>query len=378
MAVNDVSGLRIAVVCPYAMDVPGGVQSHAHGLAAHLRACGAAVNLFAPGRSSPQGAEFRSIGVAQAFPDNGSVTRTVVAPWSLARLARRLRRGYDIVHVHEPMLPPCLTAIAATDAPVVATFHMSASDARWYRRFLPVVRRSWKRIDAAIAVSPLARDVAASVLPGDYRIVPNAIRTRPADTPASNGHASVNGHGAADGNGVPRLLYVGRADPRKGLDVLLQAFRRMSVPARLDLAGPDPTVTADPGVHAHGHVSELRLRALLEAADVVCVPSLRAESFGIVIVEAMAAGTAVVASDLDGYAGVLPKDCGRLVPAGDAGALARELDVLLTSPSQLRRMGEAGRRHARAYDWDAVLPSILDVYAEAAEHRRAARGGRWS
>jgi phosphatidylinositol alpha-mannosyltransferase len=364
MAISDVSGLRIAVVCPYAMDVPGGVQSHAHGLAARLRACGAAVNLFAPGRSSPQGAEFRSIGAPQAFPDNGSVTRTVIAPWSLARMARRLRRGYDIVHVHEPMLPPCLAAIAATDAPVVATFHMSASDARWYRRFRPVVRRAWRRIDAAVAVSPLARDVAASALPGDYRIVPNAIETHAAGLPSENG------------NGLPRLLYVGRADPRKGLDVLLQAFRRMSVPARLDLAGPDRAVTADPGVHAHGHVSELRLRALLEAADVVCVPSLRAESFGIVIVEAMAAGTAVVASDLDGYAGVLPDDCGRLVPAGDPGALAGELDALISSPATLRRMGEAGRRRARAYDWDAVLPRILDVYAEATEHRRAARGGR--
>jgi phosphatidyl-myo-inositol alpha-mannosyltransferase len=160
--------------------------------------------------------------------------------------------------------------------------------------------------------------------------------------------------------------------------VLLRAFRRMSVPARLDLAGPDPTVTAEPGVHAHGHVSELRLRALLEAADVVCVPSLRAESFGIVIVEAMAAGTAVVASDLDGYAGVLPEECGRLVPAGDADALAGELEALITSPATLRRMGEAGRREARAYDWDAVLPRVLDIYSEAAEHRRAVRGGRGS
>jgi phosphatidyl-myo-inositol alpha-mannosyltransferase len=376
MATSDVSGLRIAVVCPYAMDVPGGVQSHAHGLAAQLGTCGAEVNLFAPGRSSPQGAEFASIGVAQAFPDNGSVSRTVVAPWSLARLARRLRSAYDIVHVHEPMLPPCLTAIAATDAPVVATFHMSASDARWYRRFLPIVRRAWTRIDAAVAVSPLARDVAASVLPGDYRIIPNAVETRPGVLAPANGHGPANGGGGADGNGLPRLLYVGRADPRKGLDVLLQAFRRMSVAARLDLAGPDPAATTDPGVHAHGHVSELRLRSLLETADVVCVPSLRAESFGIVIVEAMAAGTAVVASDLDGYAQVLPNDCGRLVPAGDPDALAGALEALICSPATLRRMGEAGRRRARAYDWDAVLPRILEVYAEAAEHRRAARGGR--
>ncbi|HEY2870096.1 MAG TPA: glycosyltransferase family 4 protein [Gaiellales bacterium] len=160
MAVRDVSGLRIAVVCPYAMDVPGGVQQHAHGLAAHLREGGAAVTLLAPGRHSPQGAEFASIGAARAFPDNGSVTRTVIAPWALARLGRRLRRGYDIVHVHEPMLPPSLAAIAATSAPVVGTFHMASADARWYRRFGPVVRRARRRIDGAIAVSPQARAVA--------------------------------------------------------------------------------------------------------------------------------------------------------------------------------------------------------------------------
>ena len=361
MAVSDVSGLRIAVVCPYAMDVPGGVQHHAHGLAAHLREGGAAVTLLAPGRHSPQGAEFASIGAARAFSDNGSVTRTVIAPWSLARLARRLRRGYDIVHVHEPMLPPGLAAIAATRAAVVATFHMASADARWYRRFAPVVRRARRRIDAAIAVSPQARDLVTSVLPGRYRIVPNAVETP----------APVAPHGV-NGNGPPRLLYVGRADPRKGLDVLLRAFRRVSAPARLDLAGPVAADTADPRVHALGPVSELHLRALLEAADVVCVPSLRAESFGIVIVEAMAAGAAVVASNLEGYAGVLPHGCGRLVPAGDAVALGDALEDLVSAPDTLRRMGEEGRRRACAYGWDAVLPQILDVYREAVEHRHAA------
>jgi len=361
MAVRDVSGLRIAVVCPYAMDVPGGVQQHAHGLAAHLREGGAAVTLLAPGRHSPQGAEFASIGAARAFPDNGSVTRTVIAPWALARLGRRLRRGYDIVHVHEPMLPPSLAAIAATSAPVVGTFHMASTAARWYRRFGPVVRRARRRIDGAIAVSPQARDLVSSVLPGRYRIVPNAVETHAPVTPGANG------------NGVPRLLYVGRADPRKGLDVLLRAFRRVSAPARLDLAGPVAAATEDPRVHALGPVSELHLRALLEAADVVCVPSLRAESFGIVIAEAMAAGAAVVASDLEGYAGVLPRGCGRLVPAGDAVALADVLEELVAAPDALRRMGEEGRRCSLAYGWDAVLPRILDVYSEAVEHRQAAR-----
>lgn len=361
MAVRDVSGLRIAVVCPYAMDVPGGVQQHTHGLAAHLREGGAAVTLLAPGRHSPQGAEFASIGAARAFSDNGSVTRTLIAPWSLARLGRRLRRGYyDIVHVHEPMLPPGLAAIAATQAAVVATFHMASADARWYRRFAPVVRRARRRIDAAIAVSPQARDLVASVLPGRYRIVPNAVEMHAPVAPGANG------------NGVPRLLYVGRADPRKGLDVLLRAFRRVSAPARLDLAGPVAADTADPRVHALGPVSELHLRALLEAADVVCVPSLRAESFGIVIVEAMAAGAAVVASDLEGYAGVLPRRCGRLVTAGDAVALGDVLEDMISAPDTLRRLGEEGRRRACAYGWGAVLPQILDVYCEAVEHRHGA------
>jgi phosphatidylinositol alpha-mannosyltransferase len=241
---------------------------------------------------------------------------------------------------------------------------MASADARWYRRFRPVVRWARGRIDAAIAVSPSARDLVASVLPGRYRIVPNAIEAHIAGVPAENG------------TGVPRLLYVGRAEPRKGLDVLLRAFGRLSAPARLDLAGPDAAAAEGPRIHAHGQVSELRLRALLETADVVCVPSLRAESFGIVIVEAMAAGTAVLASDLDGYAAVLPEACGRLVPAGDADALAGELEALIAAPATLRRMGEAGRRYARAYDWEVVLPTILDVYAEAVEHRRAAHGGR--
>ena len=124
-------------------------------------------------------------------------------------------RGYDIVHVHEPMLPPGLAAMAAAQAGVVATFHMASADARWARR----------RIDAAIAVSPQARDLVSSVLPGRYRIVPNAVETHAPITPGANG------------NGVPRLLYIGRADPPKGLDVLLRAFRRVSAPVHLDLNG---------------------------------------------------------------------------------------------------------------------------------------------
>jgi phosphatidylinositol alpha-mannosyltransferase len=354
MASLDVSGLRVALVCPYAVDVPGGVQGQVTALAGRLRKAGADVDVFAPGGRARPG--FVSLGEPQCFSDNGAVTRTVVTPWQLAPVAR-LGAVYDVVHVHEPMLPPCAAAIMGTTAAVVGTFHMSARDHRWYRLFGPVVRRLWTRIDAAMAVSPSARDFVAAVLPGRYRIVPNAIDLDafPARFPRRL-------------RGERRLLFVGRDDERKGLDVLLRAFARMRTPARLDVAGAD--VPAVPGVHAHGPVSEDRLRALRAQADVVCAPSLGGESFGLVVLEGMAAGAAVVASDLPAYRRVLPPDCGALVPPGDPDALAGALDALLARPDRLDAMGAAGRRAARRYDWSTVLPAILDAYTDADRGRR--------
>jgi phosphatidyl-myo-inositol alpha-mannosyltransferase len=355
MATPDVTGLRVALVCPYAVDVPGGVQEQVTGLARRLRTAGAEVDVFAPGGRSRPG--FVSLGRPQSFADNGSVTRTVVTPWQLGALAR-LGAAYDVVHAHEPMLPPCAAAILGATGAVVGTFHMSAPDHRWYRRFGPVVRRVRARIDVALAVSSSARDYVAAVLPGEYRIVPNAIDA--AAAPARLPHRC---------GGPARILFVGRDDVRKGLPVLLRAFRRLRTPARLDVAGA--RVPAASGVRGHGHVSDERLAALRARADLICVPSLGGESFGLVLLEAMAAGAAVVASDLPAYRRVLPERCGVLVPPADERALARALDDLLARPDRLAAMGAAGRRHARRYDWSAVLPTILDAYADADRRRRA-------
>jgi phosphatidyl-myo-inositol alpha-mannosyltransferase len=353
-AMLDVRGLRVALVCPYAIDVAGGVQGQVTSLAHHLRASGATVDVYAPGGRTRPG--FISLGRPQCFLDNGSVVRTVVTPWQLAPVAR-LGGAYDIVHAHEPMLPASAAAIMGTTAAVVGTFHMSAADHRWYRLFAPVLRPVRACIDVAVAVSPTARDFVAAALPGEYRLVSNAI-----DVEAAPARLPRPGHV------VPRILFVGRDDDRKGLPVLLRAFGRLRTAARLDIAGAH--VAAAPGVRSHGPVSQQRLRELRARADIVCAPSLGGESFGLVVLEGMAAGAAVVASDLPAYRRVLTPACGRLVPPGDDRALARSLDSLLGDRARLAAMGAVGRRRARRFDWSAVLPAILDAYADADRRRR--------
>ena len=196
-----------------------------------------------------------------------------------------------------------------------------------------------RRLAARTAVSVPARDFVAQVLPGPYDLIPNAIDT-------SLYEAGERGGG--------RIAFVGRAEPRKGLPVLLEALERLPAEATVDLVGVEGDF--GPRVRAHGRATGEELRAVLAGADVFCAPALGGESFGVVLVEAMAAGLPVVASDLPGYASVLPPAAGRLVPPGDAGALSSALGDLRA------RLGGAGRREAARYDWDAVVGRVLDVY----------------
>jgi phosphatidylinositol alpha-mannosyltransferase len=345
-----VAGLRVALVCPYAWTTPGGVQTHVAGLAAELRRRGAQVDVLAPADGPVDLPGFVPLGGSLGFSWQGTVTRVALSPAAVWRTARALRgRGYDLVHVHEPMLPVAgLGAVFAARAPVVGTFHMTARSALWYRLFLPVVRLAARRLAARIAVSEQARAFAASVLPGAYRVIPNAIHV--ADYQRSH-----------NGDGPPRILFVGRAEPRKGLAVLLRALERLPE-ATLDLVGVD-TAVGD-RVRAHGRVSESERIRLLGEADVLCAPSLGGESFGVVLVEGMAAGVPVVASAIPGYEAVLPPSAGRLVPPGDAAALAAALGELLADPELRRRLGEAGRREAERYDWSRVGDELEAVYAE--------------
>lgn len=324
--------MRVGLVCPYSWQVPGGVQSHVAGLARALRAHGVEAEILAPeGGDVPLG---RSVPI----PSNGSVQRVALSPATVARAARAVRgRGYDVVHLHEPMLPAsCLAALAAARVPVVATFHMYRRSLLWYAVFTPVVRLAARRIDAAIAVSAAAAEYARRGTGLAAEVIPNAVDV---DELAALEPRRRGG----------RLLFVGRDEPRKGLEVLRAAHALLEADAELAVLGPD------------GPVPHARLLEELAQADVLVAPSLKGESFGIVLVEAMAAGLPVVASDIPGYRDVVGGG-GVLVPPGDPVALARALDGLLADAGERRRLGEAGRREATRYAWPLVVQRVLRVY----------------
>lgn len=344
--------MRVALVCPYSWSWPGGVQTHVAGLRAALIGMGHEVDVIAPA-DGPVPDWVQSIGRSIAIHTNGSVQRVALSPGAVTRTARALtRRGYDVVHLHEPMLPaPCTTALVLHPTPLVGTFHMTAPSRRWYRVFGPLCRHLVARLDVRIAVSKAAERYVAASCPGRYEIVPNGVRAPvDADRPPLR-------------NGRPRILFVGRPEPRKGLPVLLQAFGQLDGDAALDLVGP--TGPSGPGVTYHGRCDERSRGELLARASVLCAPSLRSESFGLVLLEAMAAGVPVVASDLPGYRAVLPPECGVLVPPGDVDALATTLRRVLADDDLRKRMRAAGPAAAARYDWSRIARRTVSLYEQA-------------
>lgn len=355
--------MRVALVSPYSWTTPGGVQRHIAGLARALHARGVDTEILTPA-DAPAGAGIVPVGRSVALRDNGSTVRVTLSSGAARRTARLVGSArYDLVHVHEPMIPAVsLTALLAAPWPLVGTFHMYASRRRWYRPFGPLARSALRRLHVRLAVSEAARFHVRRTAPGDYRVIPNGLDV--------SAHVPVDGH--HDGL---RILFVGRPDERKGLAFLLRAFARLPGAPHLDLAGvsereiaasaflPDDQVAGR--VHAHGPVSEERRLRLLERADVLCAPSLAGESFGLVLAEGMASGTPVVASAIPGYVDVLSREAGVLVPPGDEPALTAALAGLLADPSSRRRLGEAGRRDARRYDWSVIVDEVLEAYEEA-------------
>jgi phosphatidylinositol alpha-mannosyltransferase len=343
--------VRVGLVCPYSWSVPGGVQSHVAGLAGALRGLDVEVEILSPVDGPAAGVV--PLGRSVPIPSNGSVQRVALSPAAVARTARAVRgRGYDVVHLHEPMLPAaCLTALAAARVPVVATFHMYRQALLWYAVFFPVVRIAARQIDAFLAVSPAAAGYARRGTGHEVEVVPNGID-----------HAALAALEPDRRGG--RILFVGRDEPRKGLSALLDAFRRLRGEPELVLVGPGGG--RGERVRALGRVSDEALRRELARADVLAAPSLGRESFGVVLVEAMAAGLPVVASDIEGYRDVLPDSAGRLVPPGDAAALAGALEELLADGELRVRLGEAGRRESERYAWPRVAERTLAVYERVA------------
>jgi phosphatidyl-myo-inositol alpha-mannosyltransferase len=360
--------MRVALACPYAWDAAGGVQTHVRQLGARLEALGHPVQVLAPAFDRPAEPHVRAVGRPVRIPYNESVAP--VAPWPagyiLVRDALREFRP-DVVHVHEPLVPgPSMFAALSAPAPVVATFHAYADRARLLDAATPLLRPVWRRLDVRLAVSEAAAwFVRTRFGPDGVRVVPNG--------------ADVDLFAAATPATLPqgrRILFVNRLDRRKGFPVMVEAFRRLAE-ERTDVLlivagdGEDRRVARQLPIGPRARVVMLgtvphhRLAPYHAACEVFCAPATGRESFGIVLVEAMAAGLPVVASDIAGYREVVRDGVdGVLVPPRDPGALAGAVGRLLDDPEAARRFGDAGRERAGRYSWNAVAREIEAVYAE--------------
>jgi phosphatidylinositol alpha-mannosyltransferase len=360
--------MRVGIVCPYSFDVPGGVQNHVRDLAVALHAQGHEVGVLAPGECAdglPSYVEL--VGKADPVPYNGSVARLAFGPRVASRTARWLRTGdFDVVHVHEPIAPSVsLLTLWTAEQPLVATFHTAIERSRAMASVSPLVRPSLEKLAAQIAVSEVARDTLVHHLGGGPVVIPNGLFC---DAFASGGPEPVR-HRTE-----PVVVFLGRIDePRKGLHVLLDAWPQVTAvfpTARLLVAGRGDRLGLAPsgpltGVEFLGQVSDDARGRLLRSATVCVVPALGGESFGIVLVEAMAAGAAVVASDLPAFRSVLAGDCGRVFPPGDSAALAETIVDVVSDATQRHAMTERASIAVRRFDWSRVIDQVVTVYDTA-------------
>jgi len=368
--------LRVGIVCPYSLDVPGGVQSHVVDLARTLRTLGHTVDVLAPAEEDAVLPEFvTATGRAVAVPYNGSVARVAFGPVSFTRVRRWLaEHTFDVLHIHEPTtVSISALALMVAEGPIVVTFHTSTERSRVLTAFRGVARPLMEKVTARIAVSPLARRVQVEHLGGDAVEIPNGVDVA---FFASGGPLPARPPG-------PTVGYVGRFDERrKGMPVLLDALRRLGraaprllVVGRGDAGALRAAAASGPAgrLEVLGPVDDLTKAAALRSADVFCAPALGGESFGMVLTEAMAAGAPVLASDLDAFRAVLgDPPAGVLFPTGNAAALAAELAALLDDPARRAVLAAAGRERAARFDWPVVAASVVRVYraAVAADPRR--------
>jgi phosphatidylinositol alpha-mannosyltransferase len=350
--------VKVGIVCPYDWRHPGGVRSHILGLAEALPdASGGrwSAEIIAPAPHPQPG--IWAAGRTLPVPANGSVARIAFGPGARRRLGERLSRGdLDVLHLHEPAIPSLsLLALMGARLPVVATFHASAERSLGYAAARPFLRRFVERIDVRIAVSAAARSLIATYFPGDYDLIPNGVpvaRFAGARPDPDLQHLK------------PYVLFVGRPEPRKGFATLVDAMAllRRDLDVRL-------VTTSAPGQHPDwvvplGQVADDRLPGIYAAADAYSAPSLGGESFGIVLVEAMAAGVPVVCSDLPGYREAAG-DAAVFVRPGDQSGLAEGLRDVLAGPALAARLIWAGKGRAAGLDWRVLAPEILARYERA-------------
>jgi phosphatidyl-myo-inositol alpha-mannosyltransferase len=359
-----VDRLRIAVVSPYDLSRPGGVQGQVRGLAASLVALGHAAAVIAPDDRRPgwvpggPAAQYAA-GRAVAVPANGSMAPLALSPAASARAVRAVREWEaDVVHLHEPLAPFLgYGFLASRRWPVVATFHRGGGGGRASAAWAPFGRWATRHIDVRCAVSEEARRTASAVCGGRYEVLFNGVDLA---------RFRAGGEGEAVG-APPAVLFLGRHERRKGLAVLLDAFSAVRSPAELWVAGSGPDTdrlrAEHPGnerVRWLGMLDDAAVAERLRRATVLCAPSLGGESFGMVLLEGMAAGCAVVASDIPGYREAAGGHA-TLAPPGDADALGAALDRVLAAPPDPAALA-AARGHAEAWSMDRLAQRYVELY----------------
>jgi phosphatidylinositol alpha-mannosyltransferase len=370
--------VRIGIVVPFSWSYWGGVVEHAEHQAAALRRRGHHVKIVMgndppgkftrflhprSGRHGPLPDGIIPVGRSVVVPANGSLPNIVLSPRTVGRIKRVLAdERFDIVHLHEPMTPAiCVATLSVAQVPVVTTHH-AHGDLGWMRYGIHFWGFLMDRVDARIAVSPMAAESAARWLPGEYRVIPNGVYIPEHADPADRDHT---------------VTFMGRHDPRKGLPTLLRAWPEIhrATGARLRLMGTDPLQYRllharlgfdEAGIDVLGIVTnEVRTHEFARA-KVSVTPALGGESFGLVLAEAFACATPAVASDIPGYAAVATPESAVLVPPNDPDALAAAVIDVLADEERRVEMGRAARAHAVAnYGWDDIARRLEEVYEEA-------------
>lgn len=370
--------LRIGLMCPYSLSIPGGVQGQVLGLARELRAMGHETRVLGPCDGPPPASYVTPLGNSLPTTANGSIAPLAPDPSAALRTMRALRdEDFHVLHLHEPLAPgPTMTALTLDSTPMIGTFH-AAGDSTSYRLLNPVVRWLADHLDQRVVVSKDALDLAQRYLGGQYDVLFNGVEL------------DRFGGGEPWPTARPTVFFCGRHEERKGLGVLLAALDHLPPDTVCWVASDGPETARLQQRHAGdrriewlGRISDDEKIARLRAAHIFCAPSLHGESFGVVLLEAMAAGAAVVASALDGYRNVATDGVNaRLVPPGDPLALGTALADVLSDAGLRHRLVEAGRQRAQQFSMRALAQAYLERYerlvADEPARRRAAFAARW-
>jgi phosphatidyl-myo-inositol alpha-mannosyltransferase len=379
---TNLERLRIGLVAPYEYPYPGGVTEHIFHLDRALRRMGHDVRIIAPCAEDTPIPDHVIPAASRiiTIPFAGTKAHISISAKAFPRVKEILERvPFDVMHVQEPLTPTLPLAVLAHSKVVnVGTFHANREVSLVYLYGKPILDRFMDKLDGRIAVSAAARDYVASYFPGDYRVIPNGIDLQRFGDPNVEPVAHFT-------DGRPNILFVGRLEKRKGFKHLLKAFEiaKREIPdCRLLVVGAYDKQDKEQYVHftrEHG-LRDVRfvgyappedLPRWYKTASVFCAPSTGAESFGIILLEAMAGGRPIVASDIEGYRSVLEDGKqGVLVPPEDEEALAAGLIRVLKDPEMAARMGESGRQRAALFSWDSVAQKVAEYYRELIIRRR--------